>query len=337
MKILDIQETQSVEFCVNWAAPRPWQQVVTSANVDSLSTFPNQAASLGSADRTCNGYIGVVPFTTLQSPDNSDIEINVYVSSPDMQFNHMINANLPTRRDIYTESENLSMQEVTCYELNESSDDPSVIALDYFGERPLSFRALLKRYTTTDTWSFAADATTRKVFQANRTIYPKLNVEYGDVSSTYPNLLSYLRYAYVGLRGSYRHRLRYYGETGSDLLKFSNVTLDAPSNSSSTSSNISTPKYTSMNGTVTILPHCNGGIEFELPYYSNNLFLFSFADNLVGVNNSMEMEEIFLRKYTHGLTSTIATSDVTVYNDTAPGEDFCLIRFQGAPFYSQTV
>jgi hypothetical protein len=275
----------------------------------------------------------VVPFTTLQSPDDSDIEINVYVWSDDMQVNTLNAGDMPTQREILSESGEIT--DVTCFELNESSADSSNIALDHFGERPLSYRALLKRYVTRTEASFAADATLRKTFTYTTSIVPLIVPTFGTNGNTYPTLLNYLRYAYVGLRGSLRYRIMGHGQTGEELLKTCKISMEPPGVTDSGSSSISAGSADAiLSGTITLTPHSNPGLECEIPYYSSNLFSWSFnrsptADSVVG-----DMEPGWSRLFTTSIAATGATDTFQLALEVATGEDFSLLRFQGSPYYT---
>jgi hypothetical protein len=245
----------------------------------------------------------------------------------------MYDTSLPGARAILTESGNIT--DVTCFELNDSSADSSHIALDHFGERPVSFRSLLKRYTTVNKVTFAADATLRKVFNTTQPIVPLPSPAYGALSNAFPTLLGYLRYAYVGLRGSVRYRVTGFGASGQDLLKTFRVVLDVPGTSTSTSSSISASSTrTTVTGGITMTPHSNPGLEIELPYYSPNLFQWSFSDDPVGDCVSGDMEPTWTRRFNTSISASLATDTFEMMFEIATGEDFNLFRFQGAPYYS---
>lgn len=342
LKIIDIQETQTVTFCVPWASYRPWLRVASPAS----AYLNNNAGTYSATESTnfINGYIGITPFTQLQSPDNSDIPVNVYVSCPDLQVNGLTDANLPTRRLItvasgrsvaYVESgftTDLSTQEVTCFELNESTASTQHLCEDFFGEQPLSFRALLKRFVTIDrVLANTADVSNIVTYP----ILPSNQMTYNAATPNYLELYSYLRYAYVGMKGGMRFRLHSpyaFGEGDFAHAKFS---LKAPGNSTSSgwsTSNVPTPA--TLNGSVTYVPAVNGGLEVEFPFYSNNLFALSFSDTQVSGVSTENMSDVWYRLFTLSFEGTNTNVPYYVLIELAAAEDFSFMRFQGAPCYS---
>jgi len=86
-------------------------------------------------------------------------------------------------------------------------------------------------------------------------------------------------------------------------------------------------------GTITVVPTTNGGIEVEFPFYSNNLYLYSFyaGSGYVGAGNEANYFRTW--KYTHdGVLNNYPTAPLTI--ERAAAEDFTYIRFQGSGYYS---
>jgi hypothetical protein len=103
MTIIDIQETESVDVIVNWAQPRAWNLVEIAGSAAATNYSLNDLTV--PTNGYYNGYIGIVPFTTLQSPSSDDsVFVNVYVSGVDLQFNMLTATNLPTIRKVVSES-----------------------------------------------------------------------------------------------------------------------------------------------------------------------------------------------------------------------------------------
>jgi hypothetical protein len=331
MKIIDIQETQSISFCVKWAYPRAW---ALAPDFDDLPLIHGPSASLASFIASANGYIGVVPLTTLQSPDDSDISINVYVKSSNIEYNLFCDDNVPTRREIVTESEVISQHAVTCYDLNESTADSTQIAQEHFGERPVSFRSLCKRYVATTSQGAAASVLTEKTILSTFNNIPVPSPIYGGTTSLV-SMIGYLRYAYLGVRGGMRKRIHHFINHQAVDLAQARVSLDSPAIVviPSTSYNVN-PHYSKSIGTVTFVLGSSSGIEVEVPFYSNNLFAFSFADLLIGSNADNDMIVKWSKSYTVAVDSFAANNAGFVVEETASGEDFTFFRFQGAPFFS---
>jgi hypothetical protein len=338
MKIIDIQETQSVEFCVNWASPFAWLRPPTTMATTQI--YGSSVTPSAQFD-TSNGYIAVVPFTSLQSPDNSDISINMYVRSEDIQYNQFIDTNMPDDRLIVTESGDLTFSgEVTCLDLNVSTATTTHICEDYFGERPVSFRSLLKRYVTTSALPISAysttDISTLVVLDQIIPIPDPLIGVSGRSTYVSANLFDYMRYAYLGVRGSVKKRVMYFSNVEQVELSQVRVTLNPPNSSIETPSttSIATPVSATMMGTVTYTPASNAGVEFDLPFYSRNLFAFSFASDLVGSSNTGEMDTSWSKSYTCSNDCVLPIKDGYIIEQSAGGEDFMFFRYQGAPYYS---
>jgi len=208
----------------------------------------------------------------------------------------------------------------------------------HFGEEPVSFRTLLKRYQISQDVTVAAGLVTNISLRASMLIYPTIQPTYGtSVASARKNLYSYCRYAYLGMRGSMKKRI-HVAENWSftSNVATSGVTL-GPVGTTTASSLVwsNDPVFPSMRGTVAFVPHTNGGLEFEVPYYSNNLFCFSCADDLVGTNSSNDMDESWTRTFQCDFECDDPTSgDPWVIESQAIGEDFSFMRYLGAPMFS---
>jgi hypothetical protein len=359
MKIIDIQETQTITLRVNWAHYRSWAKCT---KVDSASTVPYTSSIIPFAmppSEEVNGYICVVPITELVSPDNNPITLNVYVKCPNLKVNRLTAANFPKSREVPVEafaeskidSFAMSSQPVSIMDLNEAKSDDSVISLEHYGEEPASFRALLKRYVTyyneTDVISVARVI---NELELNDSCMPEINLPYGATTNISCDLYSYLRYAYLGIRGSCRKRVRFVNSFPyidhaqvriSNYVDSTTGTIPVFSILALTAGNMQRCAAVS-DGSVLIDQSSNGGIELECPFYSRNKFHFSFADDFIGSNpgGDANMDTIWMKRYRvatyAGPTTTSDLWGVSI--DIATGEDFCLMRFQGTPsFVSTTV
>lgn len=331
MKIIDIQETQSVEFSIGWAQTRSWAVISDQYTKTYGATFDGSVGF-----DIWNGFIGVIPFTRLQTPDASDVKVNVYAFCPDLQVNFFTSVNLPDERLPYTtESEKGCLDDGTDFYLNESSADSKTICLDHFGERPVSFRSLLKRYVLSLRVTLNASASTPRLVTLTSPIMPSPEPTYGNTGSIL-NLYGYLRYAYVGVRGSMRKRYGLHSDFGSEIFDQASVSLDDQI------SGVTTPavnNYADGVGVITrggiiFVPSASSGVEVELPYYSVNLYSISFADDLVGTGTGMYaswIQDATFAFQTHG-----GYSAGYIMEHIAVGDDFSFIRYQGAPCYSIT-
>jgi len=340
LKIIDIQETQCVEFVVHWAQPRAWCLVPQSNTVHT--NYSDNGLLTAVTPDYYNGYIGVVPFTDLQSPLSDDLSINVFVSSDDMQFNMMTEINFPSERLIITEAsvENKHDGEVPCLDLNASSSRVSNVSDYHFGEQPLSFRTCLKRYVETARDDEGSPGNNYAAQWCGR-ILPLPMPLYGESSISYVNLLSYLRYAFLGVKGGLRKRVHFQYTENIGEGSLNNVVVSLATPFASDTPNVVTmlgaPPRIRQRGAMLMVPWTNGGIEFEIPYYSNNLFTFSCTDDGIGTAATDEMEQNWMKLYyaVHE-NYLLDTERVHAIECTAAAEDFTFMRFLGAPYYTFT-
>jgi len=154
-------------------------------------------------------------------------------------------------------------------------------------------------------------------------------------------LQQYLPYAFLGMRGSVRKRIHL--EMGGNnhlnmgFLSKTNVTLGAIATYASSSwqwTNVDC--VCDLRGTVSFVPSTNGGIEAELPYFSNNMFAFAFCDDYVGSGDTVnDMVEMWSQTYVVNFECDyVISTDNLVVVESAMGEDFNYFRFCGAPLYS---
>jgi hypothetical protein len=344
LAVIDIQETQVVEFEIPWASPYPWLQVGDCQTVIlNHGTF----VDIPSTYKWANGYIFVFPFTELQSPDNSDISVNVYVNSDNIHYNGFTTINLPASRKIFepeppepltirSESSCKCSVEVTTLDLNKSTSSDSGISLYHFGEEPISFRTLMKRYVYQDQAEMKGDTTAvPKHIEIIHQILPINQLPYGTEDVSELNLFSYFRYAYLGIKGSLRYRLYAISSvwSGNHPMK---VKMANPTDSFDDSRGyVQGIAYNDNNGGVSFIGNIDGTVQYECPYYSQNSFSVCFSDNYALGESEYFMSKTWYRNVIVTLPVLVATSIVTpVYKEIASGEDFSLMRFQGAVPYT---
>ncbi len=344
IKVVDIQQTQVFEVVVNWSSYRAWLLVNGTTALYYLSDPANVYSTAGYT----NGFIAVFPFTDLQSPDNSDVSVNVYAYCPNLQLNGLTDLNLPSQR-ILTESGDADGYEDTCsciqnvemsrIVLNDSTASTFRICEDHFGEQPLSFRTLLKRYVGQQTLNNVSG--TGATLTITTQILPVNNLTVNS-TSTYQqfsmDLFSYLRYAYLGIRGSIRMRLSSRTTNSLTNLNWIKVGFAQPANAfSNTSTTSSSPiNVATLNGSTTFVPTTNGGIEVEFPYYSNNLFQYCFSDTYDDANALADnMSQLWFRNMNCTFDNPGDSFAAVPFRiERAAGEDFNLMRFCGAPPYN---
>jgi hypothetical protein len=336
--VIDIQETQCVSVRVKWASARPWLKVGGATSAYTYSG-PN---SLISDLANVNGYIFAFPFTDLQSPDSSDISVNVYVHGENMHYNGLSDINLPNERFYFvTESCERSV-EVSVTDLNESTASDKGISEYYFGEEPVSFRSLLKRFVTNQWVTISPTTVTapNKVVLVSPILPDNLVPYASPAPGTLPDmdLFSYLRYAYLGIRGGVRIRIHNNTPMTLNTPAWAKVSLLSASDTFSTAVTVeaaATVNRAYLSGTVTFVPSVNGGFDVEFPYYSNNLFQLCFADSYEGGVSTNNMEEVWFRNFRFAVDNNTAALVTSIFEiERAAGEDFTLMRFQGATPYT---
>jgi len=333
--IIDIQESPIYEFTVSWSQNRPWlRSLASNTRTFNLIDFVNLGVSPASLLDYVNGFFYLVPFTELQSPITDVIEVNLYCRSEDMHYNYLdsdyFTNNLPEAESFEAQSHLVSIDYITT-DLNQANYSLTNLHTDWFGEAPISYRTLLKRYHKTAEYT---DTSVNTAFTLVDEIYRPLTQPPGLSRPPYYDLLSYLRYGYIGMRGSlkklYRVNQAKFGRTEPGA--FVEVTLGEVTNIavpglSSVSNSSTTLNYT---GSTVFSQASNAGIEVEVPYFSNNLFL---TPNSYNITASSESDQFLVRTVDvlFQLPYATASNTVIVAAYTATGEDFSLMGYVGAP------
>jgi hypothetical protein len=338
IKIIDMEETGDVEFCVEYAQPRLWLDRVTSQLANEYHGPNFSYDKFGSS----NGLIFIFPFTQLQSPDGSAIFVNVYVSMVELQVQQLESTELPTWRQVLTEGDSGVAPEtdLTCLEMNTKSLNNDQASILCFGEQPMSFRACLKRYQNRRNSVTALDASAYNSLTTLLELYPNPSPGFGGAAVTsVPIMWDYLRYAYLGMKGGMRKRIRQV-VIGQPTNSQYPVFVDLGASVDVTASDGLSAKVTSgignigVRGSATFIPSTNGGIEVEFPFYNPNLFLLSFSDTLDGVLTNGQMNLFFPRNVTVRTMANTVSTNTIFQEDMAVAEDFTMMRFNGAPYFT---
>jgi len=331
MYIVDIQEVQEITVCVNWMSALEWLRVNNNVSMkDSVGSLNNPTSLWNFA----NGYVFVFPITRCQSPDDSDVQVNVFIKSNNMNFNFIDNF-YPLNMDILTESKDEIIQS-TCVDLNPSASTIDNIFSFYFGERWLSFAQVFKRFHTTNVLPVPETSATWGVkLTATSSPYPlMLPNDTTNATADQTSALSYLRACFLGMSGGVRKRVRFVGMDMSPTNHL-HVRLIPPSSID--------PDYdvafednsfaiTRDIGTDMFVPTTNGGIEFEIPFYHNTLFISS--SNVPYVSTLTTARNEGMRSYVVDVECRSGNSGGLFVEETACAEDFRLFRFVGIPPFS---
>lgn len=325
--VIDLQETQVCEFTVEWAFTRDWARVCD--NTLARTALGTTLASPANFFNQANGFITIFPLTKLQSPTAAAVDVNLYIRSDNMKFNFVNDEFLPL--DITTESGVTSSYDIKACALNKSVSSENGINQFFFGESPTSFRSLLKRYCVTRVLTATSGGSGLELDIVTCPIIPDITPSWTAPVAPSTNLLSYLRYAYLGMKGSLRKRMRVLGAPSTGAEERTHVTLQ-PIQSTITvpaltfGAGMSTP---TLNGTAEFITTTNGGVEVEFPFYTNNLFLIS-GNSTDWVGFPMT-DTVGVRDYYYEHEHMHTANQLTFVEETATGEDFTLMHFLAAP------
>jgi hypothetical protein len=339
----------------------------SSSDLSVYVEYANNFQSIGSV------YVRPFTSLTSPSTNADDIvSINCYVYSDDMEFcvpidlhntgmNMQISAESQPKDGMVERAKQVTIGSNTrtsdTYVLiNKEKPKNDNIYLYHFGEKIESFRSLLKRDEGVGIISTAAGST-NGISTISIPIYPApdnigiptyglpvLNSETELSTSTAADngqmcLFNILRYAYLFCKGGYRYRvyqsnpLQYFGSVCVDRVVFNgddDQYLYLNDQSSTGADRRLLPK---MSGSAIFNTNTNDGVEFEIPYYSDNLFELCglpyvettdthggmFSNGLPGANVTFER-------------STTSHSYITRIVGSA-AEDFTFFRFQGGTFF----
>lgn len=355
--IVDLQQTQDVCMDIEWNNSRAWCILPTMGPTEDLAVTNNQSCTPEGYDNTYMlGYVTVRPLNELVQPtDLSTVPVNVYVSCDDLMVaapsveNIDFNKNFTvTQSQIVTEGE-VDNEDVTHDTLIVTGASHDKAALMHFGEKIVSFRAALKRYAGVGYFENSVPATGDLfTLKFKGSLYPRSCSAPGRADRTdsfQKTVYNWLRFAYVGVRGGMRYRVRYIDTRESDRSHYyvtarragyaSYATtldgMDIAAISSSTKEDIGA----SWQGSTLYHLMSNGGVEFEVPYYSENVFQFSYSDDEGANYSSNDVSVDFVNLWNCNYTvDGINNDSIYGYVDAATAEDFTFLRFQGAPFVS---
>lgn len=340
IRVIDLQETQTFEVKVNWASHRPWLRNVPAASAYALISGVGTPVF---GDDYVNGVLYVTPFTSLQGvAPLTTVNILVSVRAENLHVNCFNQSLMPTKRVVPTESGYIddtcmiTQKEVSLLDLNESTADDTGISKKYFGEEILSFRTALKRYVCYDHIGYYVGLANTWM-RLTMSHFPASLLPYGATSISRQDLFTYLRYAYMGYRGSIRHLVISNATTSSNQVATAWSSMNIPTNANSVGqawvSGVTEMPF-GLTGASLTLTNTNAGTEVEVPFYSNNLFAFSFNptnDDTLGTN---AMEKYWYRNFQYIQSNIVGVdSGTTVQLLASAGEDFTFLRFlAGAPY-----
>lgn len=225
----------------------------------------------------------------------------------------------------------LTEYDSTCFQMNEPISSTAGMSEFHFGEQPVSFRPYLRRFFTSRTATSATFTGNTDMF-ATSPLYPPIRPALDGGAVTSSDIMSYLRYAFVGFRGEVRKRVRFRGPTygALDHVKVQLHTLN--STTVALSLGVGIP-FVTQRGVLTFVPMTNGGVEVALPYYSVNLFMpsgLSETSNLANPGDSNYSNIGYWCYSAWAECGPTASCTLTFAEETAYGDDFVLLHFIAA-------
>lgn len=335
MLVVDIQETDTFEICVPFSFPRYWANAATETTSNrSMGGTYSATAALGDPE-SMTGFIAVFPFTGLQGPDATSLNINVFIRSTDISFNEYTTDNLPTVRNVTQSANELRTEPDTCFELGESPLDSRFKVVFNYGEQPVSFRSYLKRYFTSSTSTSLVTIAGGRLMVGFH-IFPLIQNDFLTAGGPTTDLMSYLRPSYLALKGTMRKRihsnkLTQYTMARANIFMYTRNT-QVLSNSNSAATGVGSRWHLPC---AAFVPNTNGGLEVEIPFYNTNLFLPSGINSPFETITSTTYDNANVVYY--GAEFEAGAGDTQyVIEESSIGEDFTLSHFLGATPYSTT-
>lgn len=365
-RIVDISKERDFELTVTWAQESAFKEVeLISTGYVPFST----STQLPVARTYNNGVLAVYVVNELTAPAVDPTDVTIIVSSSageDIEFA------VPTQRTLasysYFPTPPLTVQSGEVGEMCDDcpgqaeeldsysiSSQPNHLFDVYMGEKIVSFRSLIKRYTRHYTYSVALGAVTARYF---RVFHPNYPLYYGpsptgihtfnDVpwNICHTSFLTWLAPAFQAIRGGIRYKLLRLTDSkfDEDALSVNRTTTENATFTLSTDVfNITNQTDIAAVGRVAepsmiagaSINTCDNGttLEYELPYYSQ--YRFTGTKNITSSVNT-----IGYGQFCHTLTGRIKNGAVYQFHTLcyAGGEDLSLYFYTGPPIlYTQLV
>jgi hypothetical protein len=362
--VLDISELDGHSITIPWTTSRPaLENFVSLRGQFNNAYIPNNASSALNLDTinlvpSCNGFFEIRVVNELQgpTPDPAPVEINVFAHCDDLSLwspknvsNTFLTNRAPIQPAMMASADNEPVTDMGydnhTYMLPDNSKQQLSQVL--FGERIASFRTLLKRFSVlgiVDESTFTAGSDTHY-----NVIMPPYPVFADYIGPSPPSAqvsflerfdyFNYLRYAFVGMRGSYRYRFNtaYTDESLSSKLAALSYSESNPFYSGSYRSGGLDTEIVNV-GTMTSAG--NMPLAVEVPYYTSDRF--KPASDRLGSWNYISLipyDDIGFGSWGNNLVSFSYGSPTTVLTDgkvsasisSAAGDDFTFMYFVGCP------
>ena len=382
--IMDLEYDKEIIIDVGFVHNRYFARTRGNTTMVDLPNFFSNGAINTDANTRSNlatGGLFIKPFVSLKGGDSvssQTVEVNASIFSDDLEVAYPIDVK-GTSMDSVIHSESSPMEYITTthvasgvvadtkrVRINKFQHDCNDDAyLYHFGEKILSYRALLKRYFTSMIVRYpetSVHLNARLQELDIKTMYPVLSGrqipqfngqaiagsvaldEANNDSIHTVNMFNYLRHAYVGMRGGMRSKVQYY--THQNFIPNLNVTIAKSPPKDSAARGIAFENQalgsgsftmhigSSLSGSHSFDGQVNPVVEYENPFFSGGFFTTTSG-------RIRSDDDMFTSLFEHTesgvkITTNIGniTADFFTVHSSAIAEDFSFVRFQGAPFFS---
>jgi hypothetical protein len=360
IKVLDIEIEKEIIIDCKYVYDKMVCNITPNESFPGGTIFPELTYADSAGERTLIenlylngqsiGHLSVRPYTKLITPSENanTVEVNVYVMSNDMEFSipHDLSQFNSTRVIDPVVERGVIQSESEAVNITQSNASSDKMYLYHFGEKIGSFRSLLKRDFQTALIDIASSDPVNTLViplypPTRQFLVPQFSsVGEGNSSTTFNNearvnIFDHLRYAYLFCKGGFRYKIMDFLQTPT-LRGFWTATRDF---------SVEQERYTyqqtlegvygtNIQGTVIFDTYTNAGVEFEIPYYSDNLYepICLSYQQTVDTQEGVFSPYLTSAKVNYSAISvTPATMRVSVQAHIA--EDFTFFRYQGASFY----
>lgn len=336
--ILDLQDLDNYELVVPWYTASPMLKVIrTSTDLKSMY-YPFKSYVLTPPPQHGNDYsngffrIQVINELTSATSPVTPIEINMYTRCDDLQVavpRAMLRSRVSRPGTLISESaatvavggfDSASSGNVDILGATNPTENNFLVV---FGENVVSFRTLLKRFST----EFESD-------NANRTLqlplYPRSSYLLNPTTVVdVPNdllLFEYLKTAFVGIRGGTR---RIFRTSDTNATTGSMVISNLADQVSYSVTGLTTPFNSKFEGTVVKMNYFEDGVAIETPCYSPYRYHVGVSYlGMAGGNSFMPAATTGLAAVYRAISS--GTPHVSTV-DFAVADDFSFIGFWATP------
>jgi hypothetical protein len=360
-RLVDISEERDITIEVEWGQS---QHFLPVASISSGSALWRATTQFGSANSSHNGVFSIYVLNDLATPNstvNNDIAMNIYVSCNDLQVAAPVA--LPNYVNSYAATVQAGNDEVStgnepgCGSADADATMGATITSSeemvvYFGERIVSFRQLLKRYSMHSSFLIANTSSTipavwTPVFTDVPFYYGFNNSALhttsaaGKFSYVQATLMHWLMPAFAAMRGSMRSKYivnaSSNGAAGSMTVVRTNSVSPtipaAPTLLSITSQSAyarlaNAARKDCTPGAATTIVASQPNLEVEFPYYKPVRFDESrsvLQDGSIGTSSP------FYNTHAVEVMLSPGTTPITLTRYVGVGEDFSLFWFQGCP------